>query len=172
MVSVLVLTLANVSTFSPSFGHSRTVSPFGDFKNIPPVVLQTQTGKQFKIDIDVLSNSGHSDESYTAVNHRARGHDVQLKRGEEVSVAYGQPFGTTDYVSASLLKGKINIKEGPNGFITLTGQNIVFLHDYDGQGSSHGQIPTTVKKGNYKLVILITYNEEMSGYYITNALIR
>ena len=56
--------------------------------------------------------------------------------------------------------------------MTLTGQNVAFLQDSGGQGNSVATIPTTVKRGDYKLVILITYNEEMRGYYITNAKIR
>ena len=111
-------------------------------------------------------------EPYAAVNHRANGDNVQLKKGEQVTINYRHPFGSTDFVRASLLKGKINVQEGLNGYVTLTGQNIAFLQDSGGQGSSHAIIPTTVKKGDYKLVILITYNEEMRGYYITKASIR
>ena len=58
LVGVLILTVASLSTASPSFGHSKNVSPLGDFKNIPPIILQTQNGKQFKFDIDVLYDSG------------------------------------------------------------------------------------------------------------------
>ena len=157
----------------PSFGHSKNVSPLGDFKNIPPVILQTQNGKQFKFDIDVLQDAGQSTgEPYTSVNHRAIGHNVQLKRGEQVTITYGRPFGFTDFVKASLLKGRINVQEGPNGYVTLTGQNVAFLQDSGGQGNSNAIIPKTVKRGDYKLVILITYNEELRGYFITNAKIR
>ena len=173
LVGVLIVTVASISTVSPSFGNSKTVSPLGDFKNIPPIILQTQNGKQYKFTIDALFDSGSmTGEPYAAVNHRANGHNVQLKKGEQVTINYGHPFGSTDFVRASLLKGKVDVKEGPNGYVTLTGQNIAFLQDSSGQGSSHAIIPTTVKKGDYKLVILITYNEEMRGYYITNARIR
>jgi hypothetical protein len=55
--------------------------------------------------------------------------------------------------------------------VTLTGQNVAFLQDSGGQGNA-ATISTTVKRGDYKLVILINYNEEMRGYYITNAEIR
>jgi len=173
-VCALVLAVGSLSTVSAPFGNSKNVSPLGDFKNIPPIILQTQNGKQYKFAIDVLYDSGHSTtgEPYVAVNHRAHGHNVQLKRGEEVSITYGHPFGTTDFVRASLLKGRINVQEGPNGFVTLTGQNLAFLQDSNPEGSSHAQIPTTVKKGDYKLVLLVTYNEDMHGYYITNARIR
>ena len=173
LVSILIITVASLATVSPSFGYSKNVSPLGDFKNIPPIILKTQDGKQYKFDIDVLQDSGHSTgEPYTAVNHRAIGHNVQLKRGEQVTFTYGYPFGAVDYVKASLLKGRINVQEGPNGYVTLTGQNVAFLQDSGGQGNSAATIPTTVKRGDYKLVILITYNEEMRGYYITNAEIR
>jgi hypothetical protein len=132
--------------------------------------LQTQNGKQYKFDIDILYDSGSmTGEPYVAVNHRAHGGNVKLKIGEEVSITYGHPFGTNDFVRASLLKGRVNVQEGPNGFVTLTGQNIAFLEDSSPQGSSDGQIPTTIKKGNYKLVVLINYDEELRGYYITNA---
>ena len=173
LVSVLLVTVVSLSTVSPSFGHSKNVSPLGDFKNIPPIILKTQNGKQYKFDIDALLDSGHgTGEPYTAVNHRAHGHNVQVKRGEQITITYGHPFGAVDFVKASLLKGVINVQEGPNGYVTLTGQNVAFLQDSGGQGSSLTTIPTTVKKGDYKLVILITYNEEMHGYYITNSKIR
>ena len=173
LVCLLLVTTASLSTVTPSFGHSKNVSALGDFIKIPPIILQNQIGKQYKFDIDVLSDSGHSTgEPYTAINHRAHGQNVQLKRGEQISITYGNPFGSTDYVRASLLKGKINVQEGSNGYVTLTGQNIPFLEDSGGQGGSLTTIPTTVKTGDYQLVILITYNEEMRGYYITNAKIR
>ena len=173
LVCAMLVTAVSLSKVTPSFGHSKNVSPLVDFKKIPPINLQTQIGKQYKFDIDALSDSGHSTgEPYTAVNHRAHGHNVQLKRGEHISITYGNPFGSIDYVAASLLKGKINVKEGPNGYVTLIGQNIPFLQDSSGQGSSLSTIPTTIKKGDYKLVILITYNEEMRGYFITNAKIK
>ena len=173
LVGILIVSVTSLCTVSPSFGLSKNVSPLGDFKNIPPIILQTQNGKQYKFTIDILQDAGHSTgEPYTAVNHRAYGHTVQLKSGEQVTITYGDPFGSTDFVRASLLKGKINVQEGPNGYVTLRGQNVVFLQDSGGQGNSHAIIPSTVKRGDYKLVILITYNEEMHGYYITNVKIR
>ena len=135
--------------------------------------MKTQNGKQYKFDIDALQDSGQgTGEPYTAVNHRAHDHNVQVKRGEQITITYGHPFGAVDFVKASLLKGVINIQEGPNGYVTLTGQNVAFLQDSGSQGSSLTTIPTTVKKGDYNLVILITYNEEMHGYDITNSKIR
>jgi hypothetical protein len=173
LVGVMIVMVASLSAVSPSFGLSKNVSPAGDFKKIPPIILQTQNGKYYKFDIDALYVSGSgTGESYVAKNHRAQGNNVQLKRGEQVLITYGHPFGTTDFVKASLLKGSITIQEGPNGHVTITGQNIAFLQDSGSQGSSQAVIPTTVKKGDYKLVILITYSEDMRGYYITNARIR
>ena len=94
LVGVLIVTVVSMFVVSPSFGHSKNVSPLGDFKNIPPVILQTQNGKQFKFDIDVLQDAGQgTGEPYTSVNHRAIGHNVQLKRGEQVTITYGRPFG-------------------------------------------------------------------------------
>lgn len=165
--------IASFYTVNSAFANSKNISPLGDFKSIPPIILQTESGKQYKFDNDILQDSAHTTgEPYTAVNHRAHGGNIKLKIGEDVSISYGNPFGTTDFVRASLLKGRISIQEGPNGFVTLTGQNIAFLQDSNPQGSSHAQIPTTIKKGEYKLVVLITYNEEMRGYYITNVRIR
>jgi hypothetical protein len=162
--------VAAQNNMTPSFANSKTVSPLGDFKNIPPIILQTQNGKQYKFGIDALYDSGAGGgESCSAGTPHARDASVTLKRGEEVSFTYGHPFGTTDYVKASLVSGKITIQKGANGFVRISGQENSFLQDSNPEGSSQAQIPTDLKRGSYKLVVLVTYNEELRGYYITNA---
>jgi len=174
LIGVFIITIASLSMVSPSFGHSKNVSPLGVFKNIPPIILQTQNDKQYKFDVDILQDAGHSTgEPNTSVNSHAHGHNVQLKSGEQLTITYGpSPYGSAVFVRASLLKGEINVQEGPNGYVRLTGQNIVLLQDSGGQGNSQVMIPSTIERGDYKLVILTTYSEEMHGYYITNAKIR
>jgi hypothetical protein len=171
LVGALIVTVASLSAVSPSFGLSKKVSPVGDFKKILPIFLQTQNGERYKFDIDAFYVSGSgTGESYVAKNHRAQGNNVQLKRGEQVLITYGHPFGTTDFVKASLLKGRITIREEPNGHVTRPKYSI-FARFWQSRKFTSSS-PTTVKKGDYKLVILITYSEDMRGYYITNARIR
>jgi hypothetical protein len=167
--AVLVLMVAAAPSVGATSVNPKKVSPLGDFKNIPPIVLQSQSGKQAKFDMDVLYDVGAvSGEPYVAVNHRAHDANIKLRGGEEISIYYGQPFSTTDYVKASLVKGKIDIQKGPNGFVRINGQEIALVQDFNPDGSSNAQIPVDLKKGSYKLVVVVTYNEELRGYYITN----
>ena len=52
----------------------------------------------------------------------------------------------SSFVKASLLKGRINVQEGPNGYVTLTGQNVAFLQDSGGQGKFTYNNPYDCKK--------------------------
>ena len=167
--AVLILMVAAAPSVGATLVTSKQASPLGDFKNIPPIVLQSQKGKSYKFDIDVLYDAGAlTGEPYAAVNHRAHDANIKLRGGEAISIKYGQPFGTTDFVKASLVKGKIDIQKGPNGFVRINGQEVVFLQDFNPDGTSNAQFPVNLKKGSYKLMVLFTYNEELRGYYITN----
>lgn len=144
-------------------------TPIGDFKNIPPIILQNAKGKQYKIDIDYVQDAGFvSGEPYVYKNHYARGNTVDVRRGEQVTLTYGAPLGYNDFMRASLLTGTVTAQEGPNGFIKLNGDNIIFLNDYSADGVSQGQIPSNIKRGSYELVVLFAYNEALHGYYVTH----
>lgn len=167
---VMISSLAIVSSLS--FGASKNISPANDFKNIPPIILQTQSGKQYKFDVDILFQAGHtSGEASTAVNQLAHGDIVRLKSGEQISITYGSPFGFNDFVKGSLLKGHVTAHERLSPNVQVTGKEIVFFQDFTPEESSLAQIPTTARVGAYNLMILITYNEETRGYYITNAIV-
>jgi hypothetical protein len=172
-VSVCALTLAVTSLLvvSPTLTEARNsnTTPIGDFKNIPPIILQNAKGKQYKIDIDCVQDAGFvSGEQVTYKNHHARGNTVDVRRGEQITLTYGAPLGYNDLIRASLLKGIVTAQEGPNGFVKLIGQNTIFLTDYSADGVSQGQIPSNVKRGSYELVVLMAYNEALHGYYVTH----
>ena len=95
-----------------------------------------------------------------------------MKKGEQITITYGSPFGFTDFVKGSLLRGHVTAHERLSPNVQVTGKQIVFLQDLAPDGSSIAQIPTTAKIGSYNLVILITYNEELRGYYVTNAIVN
>ncbi len=160
-VAIIIVLISSLATISHSFGASKNISPTIDFKNIPPVILQTQSGTHYKFDLDILFQAGQTTgEPFTAVNHLAHGDIVRLKRGENITIAYGSPFGFNDFVKGSLLKGHVTAHESSSSNIVVTGKQIVFLQDFTPEESSIAQIPTTAQIGAYNLVILITYNEE------------
>jgi hypothetical protein len=170
-VSAAVLAVASMLIVSASLTEARksNTTPIGDFKNIPPIVLQNAKGKQYKFDIDYVQDAGFvTGEPTTYKNHHARGQSVNVKRGEQIKLSYGAPLGYNDLIRASLLKGTVTAQEGVNGFVKLNGQNTIFLNDYSADGVSEGQIPSDIKRGSYNLVILIAYNEALHGYYVTN----
>ena len=156
-----------------TYGVSKKIVSVSDFKKISPIVLQTEDGKQYKFDIDILQDAGlTTGEPSTAVNHLAHGDIVRLKRGEQFTITYGSPFGFNDFVKGSLLKGHVTAHEKLSPNVQVTGKQIVFLQDFAPEDSSIAHIPTTAKIGSYNLVILITYNEELRGYYVTNAIVN
>lgn len=166
--------MLSLAVSNSTYGISKKLVSGSDFKNIPPIVLHTENGKQYKFDVDVLQDAGHSTgESSTAVNHLAHGDIVRLKKGEHITITYGsQLYGLIDFVKGSLLKGHITAHERLSPNVQVTGKQIVFLQDLEPDESSEAQIPTTTKIGSYNLVILITYNEELRGYYVTNAIVN
>jgi hypothetical protein len=150
-----------------------TISAYGHFKNIQPIKLRTADGKQYKFDIDYLQDNGATTgEPTTFINHHARGDSVNLKRGQQITVNYGAPYGYNDIIRGSLLKGTVTARQGVDGYVRLTGESTPFLVDFSADGISQGQVPANIKTGTYKLVILVVYNEELRGYYVTDARVR
>jgi len=171
-VTLLILIVLSLAVSNSTYAISKKIVSVSDFKNIPPIVLRTEDGKQYKFDIDILQDTGHSTgEPSTAVNHFAHGDTVRLKRGEQITITYDSPFGYNDYVKGSLLKGHVIAHEKLSPNVQIIGKQIVFLQDQAPDQSSVAQIPTTARIGSYNLVILITYNEELRGYYVTNAIV-
>ena len=70
------------------------------------------------------------------------------------------------------MKGHVIAHEKLSPNVQIIGKQIVFLQDQAPDQSSVAQIPTTARIGSYNLVILITYNEELHGYYVTNAIVN
>lgn len=171
-VCALVVAVASMIILSASLTEARNsntiTTPLGKFKDMPPMILQNEKGKQYKFDIDYIEDAGFvTGEPITYVNHHARGHTIDVKRGGQITLTYGSPLGYNDFIRASLLKGTVTAQEGVNGFVHLSGQNTIFLTDYSADGVSQGQIPSDIKRGSYNLVVLITYNEALHGYYVT-----
>ena len=172
-VALLIVIIVSLAVSNSAYGISKKIVSVSDFKNIPPIVLHTEDGKQYKFDIDILQDAGHTTgEPSTAVNHLAHGDILRLKKGEQITITYGSPFGFNDFVKGSLLKGHVTAHERLSPNVQVTGKQIVFLQDLAPEESSIAQIPTTAKIGSYNLVILITYNEEMRGYYVTNTIVN
>jgi hypothetical protein len=172
-VAILIVLIVTLVGSSPTFGYSKKILSASDFKDIPPITLRTEDGKQYKFDIDILQDFAHATgDPSTVVNHQANGDIVKLKRGEQITITYGSPFGLIDFVKGSLLKGRVVTYERWNENVNVVGIQSVFLQDIAPQGSSHAQIPPSIRTGPYNLVILITYNEEIRGYYITNAIVN
>ena len=172
-VALLIVITLSLGVSNSTYGISKKIVSVSDFKKIPPIILRTDDGKQYKFDVDIIQDAGHSTgEPSTAVNQLAHGDIVRLKKGEQITITYGSPFGFNDFVKGSLLKGHITAHERLSPNVQVTGKQIVFLQDFAPDGSSIAQIPTTVQIGSYNLVILITYNEELRGYYVTNAIVN
>jgi hypothetical protein len=172
-VALLIVIILSLGVSNSTYGISKKIVSVTDFKKIPPIVLHTDDGKQYKFDVDILQDAGHNTgEPSTAVNHLAHGDMVRLKKGEQITITYGSPYGFTDFVKGSLLKGHVTAHERLSPNVQVTGKQIVFLQDLAPDGSSIAQIPTTANIGSYNLVILITYNEELRGYYVTNAIVN
>jgi hypothetical protein len=167
LVIIVILPISSSVLGNPKKSISEV-----DFKKIPPIVLQTQDGKQYKFDIDILNDAGITTEPSLAVNHQARGDIINLKRGESLAISYDHPFGPNDLVRASLLKGHITAHEGLNEDVKVQGTQFIFLTDYSPNGTSQSQIPQEIRLGYYNLVILITFNEELRGYYITPVIVN
>jgi hypothetical protein len=171
-LALLIGIIVILAVSNSAYGISKKIVSVNDFKKIPPIVLHTEDGKQYKFDVDILQDAGHSTgEPSTAVNHLAHGEIARLKKGEQITISYGSPFGFNDFVKGSLLKGHVTAHERLSPNVQVTGKQIVFLQDFAPDESSIAQIPTTAKIGSYNLVILITYNEELRGYYVTNVIV-
>jgi hypothetical protein len=171
-VALLIVIMLSLAASNSTYGISKKIASVSDFKKIPPIILHTDDGKQYKFDVDILQDAGHNTgEPSTAVNHLAHGDIVRLKKGEQITITYGSPFGFNDFVKGSLLKGHVTAHEKLSPNVQVTGKQIVFLQDFAPDESSIAQIPTTEKIGSYNLVILITYNEELRGYYVTNMIL-
>ena len=165
--------MLSLAVSNSTYGISKKIVSVSDFKNIPPIVLLTEDGKQYKFDVDILQDAGHTTgEPSTTVNHLAHGDIVRLKKGEQITITYGSPFGFNDFVKGSLLKGHVTAHEKLSPNVQVTGKQMVFLQDLTPDESSVAQIPTTAKIGSYNLVLLITYNEELRGYYVTNVIVN
>ena len=165
--------MLSLAVSNSTYGISKKIVSVSDFKNIPPIVLVTEDGKQYKFDVDILQDAGHTTgEPSTTVNHLAHGDIVRLKKGEQITITYGNPFGFNDFVKGILLKGHVTAHEKLSPNVQVTGKQMVFLQDLTPDESSVAQIPTTAKIGSYNLVLLITYNEELRGYYVTNVIVN
>ena len=173
--SIVTLTVVIVSfaAQSPTFAYSKEAISEIDFEDFPPILLRTEDGKQYKFDIDVLQDAGHTTgEPSTVVNHQASGDTVRLKKGEQIMLTYGSPYGFSDYIQGSLLKGRVVTDERLNDKVKSFGIQTVFLRGGAPPEGVQAQIPPGLRiGGTYDLVILITFNEEVRGYYITNAIV-
>ena len=172
-VAILIVLIVSYVASNSTFGYSKEILSASDFKDIPPILLRTEDGKQYKFDIDILQDAGHGiGEPSTVVNHQANGDTVKLKRGEQITITYGSPFGFSDFIKGSLLKGRVVTSERLNEKVNVFGIQTVFLQGSAPPEGVDAQIPQTIRIGPYNLVILITYNEEIRGYYITNAILN
>ena len=90
---MIILSLA---TSNSTYGISKKIASVSDFKKIPPIILHTDDGKQYKFDVDIIQDAGHSTgQPSTAVNHLAHGDIVRLKKGEQITITYGSPLVLT-----------------------------------------------------------------------------
>ena len=95
---MIILSLAASNS---TYGISKNIAPVSDFKKIPPIILHTDDGKQYKFDEISMKTRGHSTgQPSTALNHLAHGDIVRLKKGEQITITYGSPFGFNDFVKA------------------------------------------------------------------------
>jgi len=171
-VAALFVLIISLVVSGSTFGYSKEILSASEFQDFPPILLRTEDGKQYKFDIDILQDGGHiTGEPFTLVNHQATGDTVNLKRGEQVTLDYGSPFGFSDFIKGSLLKGRVATYERLNDKVDVFGIQTVFLQDSAPPEGVQAQIPPTIRIGPYNLVILLTYNEEVRGYYITNAIV-
>src|SRR5213594_4014497 len=97
-LAILLVIFVILPMSNSVFGIPKKSTSGVDFKNIPPIVLETQDGKQYKFDMDILHDAGITTEPSLAVNHQARGDIINLKRGEPVTISYHHPFGPVDFV--------------------------------------------------------------------------
>ena len=85
--------MLSLAVSNSTYGISKKTVSVSDFKNIPPIVLLTEDGKQYKFDVDILQDAGHTTgEPSTTVNHLAHGDIVRLKKGEQITITYGRPL--------------------------------------------------------------------------------
>jgi hypothetical protein len=54
-----------------------------------------------------------------------------LKKGEEITISYGIPFGTIDFVRGTLLKGQVAAHADTNENVRLVGKQSIFLQDFE-----------------------------------------
>lgn len=67
---------------SISYGEVKKTSSSLDLSSIPPLLLRTEEGKDYKISIDIIHHTSHATgESVTAVNYQAPGQIISLKKG-------------------------------------------------------------------------------------------
>lgn len=172
--AIIVVVLSSSILVSVSYGGSKSASAsIIDTKSFPPVFLRTEDGKEHKIALDIIHDAGHTTgEPITAVNYQAQGQTINLKKGEEITITYGNPFGSIDLVRGTLLKGRVVAHAGTNENVRLVGTQSIFLQDFEPQGTSNGQVPSTIRTGWYNLVVTITYNEEIRGYFTTNVIVK
>ena len=98
-VALLIVIILSLAVSNSTYGISKKIVSVSDFKKIPPIILHTDDGKQYKFDVDILQDAGHNTgEPSTAVNHLAHGDIVRLKKGEQITITYGSPFGFNDFV--------------------------------------------------------------------------
>lgn len=169
----MTVTLGSSVVFGSAYGITRNISTTSHFKDIPPVILKTQDGRQYRFAIDVIQDAGQTTgEPYTYANHHSSDALLKLIRGQDFTVKYSSPFGSIDSARITLSDGRVKVKEGPNGNVILNGKQLILLNDYAPRGISKAQIQNNLKRGTYNLVILLTYDEELRGYYIIYTAIR
>jgi hypothetical protein len=169
----ILVALCICIAFSSAYGITRDTYRTNHFKSIPPVILKTQDGRQYKFEIDVLQDSGQTTgEPYTYTNRHSTDALLKLIRGQGFTVKYGSPYGPIDAARLILLDGRVQVNDGPNGDVILNGKQLILLNQYAPSGNLKAQIPNNLKRGTYNLVILFTYNEELRGYYIIYTVVR
>lgn len=145
------------------------VASYAQFDDLDPIQISTKNGNNYKFTADFIEDRG--DNPSVLINLDSNNTVVNLTRGEAVNVTHGVPFGSVDNIQAILLKGNVSFVDEQT-VIGLNGVQNEFYHDSPHSSSMSGfeaKIPNNMPAGNYKLVIIIESDAEVSTYYITDA---
>lgn len=57
LLAILTILIVSVAASGTTYGNPSAVVSVVNFKNIPPIVLRTPDGSQYKFDLDILQDA-------------------------------------------------------------------------------------------------------------------
>lgn len=141
------------------------------FDNISQIKIRQENGSIFSIGPNYFRDF---DPPRLLKNIDLAEKNMTVHKNETITISYQSPCGIPESIKGMFLDGKIfEVGIGNNQKLNLEGNQTEFYENDlpRRNGTDLANIPTDLKTGNYKLVMIIDCDDTIN-YYISNATVK